>query len=84
MGRTLHHPHLPTTFSDYAHDPRMGDCILDFHRGTVDFLRCQLELAIRLLADLQFPRLFEITVHLDLDGIEFQYYHVSVERAGSF
>jgi hypothetical protein len=39
MGRTLHHPHLPTTFPDYAHDPRVGDCILDLHRGTVDFLQ---------------------------------------------
>jgi hypothetical protein len=65
----------------------MGDCILDLHRRAVDFLRCQLELAIRLLAirllaDLQFPRLFEITVHLDLDCVEFQYYHVSFNAVG--
>jgi len=42
IGHTLHHPHFTTTLSDHTHDPRMGDGILDFHRGTVDFLRCQL------------------------------------------
>jgi hypothetical protein len=60
----------------------MGDCILDFHRGTVDLLRRQLGLAISHLADLQLPRLFQIAVHLDFNCVEFQYYCVSLEREG--
>jgi len=58
----------------------MGNGILDFHRGTVDFLRCQLGLAMNQIADLQLPRLFQITVHLDLDCVKLQYYHVSLEK----
>lgn len=72
-GHTLHHPHFATAFSNHTHDPWMGDCILDFHRGTVYLLWFQLSPGPTQVAYLQLPSLFEITVHLDFNCVELQY-----------
>ena len=72
ISLTLSHPHLPATFPYNSHDARMGDGILDFHRGTVDFLDHH-ELNPRggepKSAHLELATLFQIAVHLNLDGV---------------
>ena len=47
--------------------------ILDLHRGTVDLLLVSNDTSEGTTANLEFSRLFEITVHLNLDSVKLEH-----------